>query len=138
MSIHDRDDIRDRLRNAREAAPAQWTKTEALRRLKVAAGLARAADRGIARNARVELGARQVPEYLAAAADHTDKPEDDLDEFWATSSTVRWMPAQVLGVGYVAHLYFTNAPGTDAEELFTVITVWLGDGTHEPELVHVP
>lgn len=116
----------------------EWTKTETLRRLRAAAALCRAADSNIGKTSRVELGTRLVPQYGTGPTDCDPDPEgDDLESFWSLADTVRWMPDQARRPGYFANLYFTTAPGTYSEELYTVSVVWLGDDANEPVLIYV-
>jgi hypothetical protein len=124
-----------------------WSKTEARQRIRQAAALARDHSRmGIPKNARIEIGERLTPQYItidgwqAEAITHDLLWESDLMEF-ETPATLRGdrhsdvrTRSQAMGVGYVCHLYFTGVTQW-GEELLDVITVWLGDTRHEPQVV---
>lgn len=113
-----------------------FTKTETIRRLRVAAQLVRESDRNIAKNFRVELGSRFIPVYAATAAAaeaawrRVDASmADDLDDF----SSLVDHDQQARIEGYVAHLYFSSTG--DWGELYDVRTVWLGTADSEPEVI---
>lgn len=113
-----------------------FTKTETIRRLRVAAQLVRENDRNIAKNFRVEVGSRYIPVYAdtaeAAAAEWRQNDlsmKDDLSDIWPISNP----PEQAKGEGYLAHLYFSSTG--DWGELYDVRTVWLGTADSGPEVI---
>lgn len=129
------------------ATQTLWTKTEVTRRLRVAAGMAKKADY-LRKNALTELGLRGVPVHKIGSIPTRGEafPEgDDLMEYLRLKDIkVEYAQDDEYGYnqmfipGYVAHLYFTHLDFEGYGELVNVITVWLGDENHEPQLVSVP
>lgn len=113
-----------------------WTKTETIKRIRVAAKMARSADY-LPKNALIEVQQRTHPEYITSTDEFDRHPDDDLVEFWRISDGCRVMPEQFRGKGYVADIAFSIVDMW-GQTLANVITVWLGDDNHEPQLIHVP
>ncbi len=117
--------------------------TETKRRLRTATDLVREA-RGYPSNWRVEVGTRLLPVHVvgreATFEDvwSSDETGDDLgsylsvSELSASDEGSEWY-GQILEDGYIAHLYFSSTG--DSGELEDIVTVWLGDRTHEPKIV---
>jgi hypothetical protein len=121
-----------------------WTVTETRRRLTLAAKAARAfSTMGLGDNYKVEIGTRRLPvayNHRPSAAEvwATENDGDDLADFIGprdlkAKDRDSEHYAQVFTPGAVVHLYFTS-PG-EWGELVDVITVWLGYGDAEPEVV---
>jgi hypothetical protein len=116
-----------------------WTKTEAKRRLTVAAGLARRAIGQRAKNTRVEVGERICPTNttfppitaVEAAELCYGGETDDLRNMWFRDEYAR-----IARPGDVLHLYVSEPtrPG-DEPYLEDVVVVWLGHGVYEPRVI---
>ena len=121
------------------STPTTWTKTEAKRRLTIAAGLARRAIGQSAKNTKVEVGERVIStNTLTPPATHAEAAElcyggeiDDLQEMWSRDDF-----AAVTQPGDVVHLYVSEPtrPG-EWPELCDIVVVWLGYGEHEPRVI---
>jgi hypothetical protein len=106
-----------------------FTKTETLRRLRVAAKLCRDNDTYgmLTPQDRVEVGYRFVPVHADSPPQGKDAfgPDDDLSDFDLMRDAAG--DDQVRQHGYVAHLYFSNQV-----ELVDTVMVWLGTPDQEP------
>jgi hypothetical protein len=112
-----------------------WTKTEAVRRVRVAAMLVRHQEM-FPSQWLVEIAMRIAPVHVVGRVPTRDdvwsnEDNDDLEDFTSISQSKFWdNESQIRQEGYVAHLSFTSE-----EELIDIIPVWLGDENHEPQII---
>ena len=117
------------------ATAAFFTKTETLRRLRVAAKLIRANDWNVAKNSRLEVGTRVERNAYATAGEAFDAnyfgPDNDLDDSASLVDSARYFE-EVREQGYIANIYIYES-GPEGF-LYDVQNVWLGTDDHEPVL----
>lgn len=122
---------------ARSLSGMGFSRAEARRRLAHLAKLARAADRDIPGNGRMEVGSRTITvrsDTLPTRAD-AFPPGDDLHDFMdRDTAAADW---NVTGPGKIVHLYFSQRSYGDWE-LVNVITGWMGTSKVSPQLLDVP
>lgn len=113
-----------------------FTKTEATRRLRLAGQMARKID-SLPKNALMEVDIRTHPDYTDDPANWQRHSDDDLVEFWRLSQKGE-MPEDFRFKGAVVDLSLSTVDPYWGQELANKITIWMGDDTHEPQLMRVP
>jgi hypothetical protein len=120
----------------RTTPPGAFTKTEALRRLRKLAAEARRVER-VPRNARVEVGERNVPVVSMTVPATFYAEGDDLDSCLPFADAVdrpgRFDLPLVAGPGYVVHLYVSTVGPWG--EFVGVCCGWMGTADAEPVLL---
>lgn len=115
---------------------ATFTKTEAMRRLRLATGIARKRFQ-LANNAPCEVGERVIKSVIdtkpttVAEAQAACYPDDD--DLVGNDSIKSY--ARELSVGEVVHIYAYSPCGFGEYELYDVACVWVGNADNEPCLI---
>lgn len=110
-----------------------FTKTETLRRLRLAANLVRENDGLAGRTDIVEVGIRNETKYVDSIVDGEDGwlGDDAKDDLYDFDRLFNARSREVLRTpGAMAHFYFTGSGWNG--ELNTIRIVWLGTEDHEP------